>query len=87
MIEDRLAEQLRTALQERRPTPSRQLSERLESAARHPRPRRHTPVALALAVAAGVLLVIATWPGQRIEPDRSTVSPAGAVALTCLLYS
>jgi len=60
MSEDRLAGQIKSALEERRPSASRELAERLEALAeRASRPRLSAPLALAMAVTAGVLLVIA----------------------------
>ena len=68
MNDDRFAEQIKTALADRRPRASRELSERLEATAQgRTRPRLFGPAALAAAVAIGVLLVIATRPGERAE--------------------
>jgi PEGA domain-containing protein/heavy-metal resistance protein len=75
MNDDRFAEQIKTALAERRPAPSRQLADRLEAAAQRPgRPRLVAPAALAIAVAAGVLLVIVTRPGELRETSESPVA-------------
>jgi Spy/CpxP family protein refolding chaperone len=73
MSDDRFADDLRTALAARRPSPSRQLADRLEAVAQHPvRPRLFAPAVLALAVAAGALLVVATRPGPRAESSESS---------------
>ncbi|HEY6178304.1 MAG TPA: PEGA domain-containing protein [Kofleriaceae bacterium] len=74
MSDDRLAGDIKSALAARRPAPSRQLADRLESVAQGPvRPRLLAPAVLALAVAAGALLVLATRPREPTESSESSI--------------